>query len=422
MRRILSIAIVLVAQGFVFAQEEQVSEIEQQNAAFKRWWGQDLNWKFDDLPLEGEVPEWRTPYSGHDYPDRQGGTAWALRLYDAAFRNGGRAVTWEDWDTTAYKERRGGREPRGFLGRLFAGRPRTPAWHGHCNGWTAASIRHAEPEHSVVRNGVTFSPAHIKGLLAEVYMYQDIEYLGGDDESIDPAIFHVVLTNWLGRGGHPIGVDTTVGKEVWNYPIYSYKATSHKHTDSRVEVSINVVYANSTRQEFDEGPQLAKQLYMHYQLELDNAGNIRRGSFYRDSAQIDILWAPLAPVQAGKPGNERGNPHIDVDEILAIWRASVSDETRKKWLNINPTKEDAVEIESDETPAPTQEGVEVADASAAAVPAEGASTETPEPGSSATETPKPETPDPETSETPDPETPEPESSDPTASLEGISTE
>ncbi len=369
MRRILSIAIVLVAQGFVFAQEEQVSEFEQQNAAFKRWWGQDLNWKFDDLPLEGEVPDWRTPYSGHDYPDRQGGTAWSLRLYDAAFRTGGQAVSWEKWDTTAYKEPRGGREPRGFLGRLFAGRPQTPAWHGHCNGWTAAAIRHAEPEHSVVRNGVTFSPAHIKGLLAEVYMYQDIEYLGGDDHSINPAIFHTVLTNWLGRGQHPIGVDTTLGKEVWNYPIYSYKATSHKHTPNRVEVSMNIVYANSTRQEFDEGPQLAKQLYMHYQLNLDNSGKIRGGSFYRDSAQIDILWAPLAPAQPGKPGNERGNPHIDVNEILAIWRASVSEETRGKWLNINPTKEDMVEIESEDATTPTQEDIKVADASANDAPA-----------------------------------------------------
>ena len=357
MRWMLSIAVVIVTSTTLFAQESELSEFEQQNAAFRRWWGEDLVWKFDDLPLEGDVPDWRVPYSGHDYPDRQGGTGWAMRMYDAAFRTGGQAASWERWDTTAYKEPRGGRQPRGLLGRLFAGRPQTPHWHGHCNGWTAASIRHAEPENSVVKNGVTFSPAAIKALLAEVYMYQDIEYLGGEGYAINPATFHVVLTNWLGRGEHPIGVDTTLGKEVWNYPIYSYKATAHKHSPRLVEVSMNFVYANSTRQEFDEGPQLAKQIYMHYQLTLDNQGKITGGSFYNDSNQIDILWAPVAPVEAGQPGNERGNPHINVKEIMAIWRASVPEEKRRRWMNINPLAEDIAQAdsESDAESNPSQE-------------------------------------------------------------------
>ena len=144
---------------------------------------------------------------------------------------------------------------------------------------------------------MTFSPAAIKAMLAEVYMYQDIEYLGGVDYSINPATFHVVLTNWLGRGEHPIGVDTTLGKEVWNYPIYSYKATAHKHSDRLVEVSMNFVYADSTRQEFDEGPQLAKQVYMHYQLILDGQGKIVDGRFYNDSNQIDVLQYADVPIE-----------------------------------------------------------------------------------------------------------------------------
>ena len=52
----------------------------------------------------------------------------------------------------------------------------TPNWHGHCNGWTAATIRHAEPQNSVRINGVTFTPADIKAMLAEIYIYNDLEH------------------------------------------------------------------------------------------------------------------------------------------------------------------------------------------------------------------------------------------------------
>ena len=154
----LAVCLIVVAPLASWADPIQKDEIEYQSQAFEQWWGQKLVWKFDDLPLTGKVPDSRIPYSGHDYPDRAGGTINALRRYDAAFRTGGRASSWERWDTTAYQEPiRSAR--RGLFGRMI-GRTvmGTPHWHGHCNGWTAASIRHAEPVNSVVQNGVTFSP------------------------------------------------------------------------------------------------------------------------------------------------------------------------------------------------------------------------------------------------------------------------
>ncbi|MCG8587620.1 MAG: hypothetical protein MI757_23175, partial [Pirellulales bacterium] len=66
------------------------------------------------------------------------------------------------------------------------------------------------------------------------------------------------------------------------------------------------------------------------------------GSYFNDSHRIDILWPPLQPVQGGKKGNERGNPYVDVKEVLAIWRESAPEKARKKWLNIDPTEEDRV--------------------------------------------------------------------------------
>lgn len=342
----------------------KAKDVEYQNEVFQSWWEADLVWRFDDLPTKGSVRSFRVPYSGHDYPDTAGGTTRVLRKYDRAFHRGrSLATAFEQRDVTAFTEkttevRRGG---------LFGFRQysveveRTPDWHGHCNGWTAAAIRHAEPEHNVTHNGVTFTPADIKGMLAEIYMYRDNEFLGGAEPGINPGILHVVFTNWLGRGRHPIAMDNTLGKEIWNYPLYTFATSSLKHSDRRVQVKMNAYYTQSLRQEFDRPQHLKRLIYFHYDLTLDEDGAITGGEYYRDSARIDFLWAPLHPVQGGDEGNKRGNPHINVKEVLAIWRESVPEELRNKWYNIDPTEEDRI---LDEPPASERPEPEAADAEA----------------------------------------------------------
>ncbi len=320
----------------------QKEELEQQKEAYKRWWADDLVVKLDALPTEGGVPEYRIPYSGHDYPDKIGGTVRAMQRYDAAF-NGGRPVTtnWEKEDVQYHRNfRENGASRRGLLARA-RGRG-VPGWYGHCNGWTAATIRHAEPQNSVVRNGVTFTPADIKGLLAEIYMYSDSEFLGGVDPAINPGTLHLVLTNWVGRGSHPLGLESALGEVVINFPLYKFKTKLTKLSDRQYEAETTVTYSVNTPQEHDKGPDFRRDMYLHYSLDLDADGQITGGSYYRDSYQIDMLWAPLKPVQGGEEGNKRGNPHLSVKEVLSIWRESVPEETRKKWMNINPTEEDAI--------------------------------------------------------------------------------
>lgn len=322
-------------------------ELDYQRQVFQQWWGQELVLRLDDLPAEGSVQEFRVPYSGFDYPDRTGGTVAALSKYDEAY-NGGRrlAMEHERKDVGAHKDR--GRSPEsgrrmGLFARLRMARAdNTRSWYGHCNGWTAAAIRHAEPVYSVSRNGVVFTPADIKGLLAEIYMYTETEFLGGVDAVIHPAVLHLTLTNWLGRGAHPIGVETAVGEVVINYPIYSYKSSVTRHGDRNAEVKMTVTYAMNTNSEAQRSPRIAKQLYFHYYLDLNDDGDILGGRYYNDSARVDMLWAPLKPIQGGQKGNERGNPYVNVKEVLAIWRASVPEETRNKWLNIDPTEEDRI--------------------------------------------------------------------------------
>ena len=312
-------------------------EIDYQNECFQRWWGSELVWKFDELPDQGVIQAGRLPYAGYIYPDGAGGTVTAMRKYDQAFNRGSSsAASFEQRDIDVHKEAQ-------RIG-LFRRRVRyqTPHWHGHCNGWTAAAIRHAEPENSVTRNGVTFSPADIKGMLAEVYMYTDTEFLGGLDPAINPGTFHVVLTNWLGRGKHPVGMDATVGEEVWNFPIYSYAIWSNKNEERKqVEVKMNIAYVDATPREYDKAPQTRRTMYFHYLLSLDDEGKIVGGR-YLGGNRIDMLWAPLKPIQGGEKGNEAGNPYLNVKEVLAIWRESVPEEVRSKWFNIDPTEEDRI--------------------------------------------------------------------------------
>jgi len=325
-------------------------EIDYQNEAFQQWWETDLIWRFDDLPTKGSVPAFRVPYSGHDYPDAAGGTTHVLRKYDRAF-HGGRAVaaSFEHQDVSSFTETTTRVQRRGLFGlrRVVVRSEETPHWHGHCNGWTAAAIRHAEPQSNVTRHGQVFTPADIKGLLAELYMYGDHEFLGGDDEAINPGLLHTVVTNWLGRGKHPLGIDTTVGKEVWNYPMYAFATSSLKRSDGEVEVKMNAAYSQSTRRELDRSQHLPRVIYLHYTLHLNEAGEIVGGTYFNDSARLDFLWAPLHPVQGGEEGNRKGNPHLDMKEVLAMWRESVPAELRNKWWNIDPTEEDRILIEEE---------------------------------------------------------------------------
>jgi hypothetical protein len=315
--------------------------VERQNSVFQEFWGTDFVWKFDDLPEKSSIPEFRVPYSGYIYLDTNGGTINAMRKYDQAFHRGRMSATaFEQWDTTAFKK------PQTTRGGLFGFRSRTvmatPNWHGHCNGWTAAAIRHAEPQTSVRRNGVVFTPRDIKAMLAEIYIYNETRDLIKSNEAVNAGVFHAIITNWVGRGMHPLGLEADPGEEKWNYPIYGYSTSSAKRSDREVDVRMNLVYANSSRGESDQSPRISRTKSFSYRLNLNSAGEIIGGYFYRGSSQIDMLWIPVRPKQGKQPGNERGNPHVDVDEVLAIWRESVPAEVRNKWPVIDPPAENRI--------------------------------------------------------------------------------
>jgi hypothetical protein len=354
-----TLCVVTVLTGTVVAAPIGEQELEDITASYKRWWDTDLEMNFEKLPKNGMVEKSRMPWSGHIYPDRAGGCVNVLRKYDQAFHGGyGKTSGYERHDIAIHRTQVS-TSRRGFLGRSYSSNSYgTPHWAGHCNGWTAAAIRHAEPEHNVTRNGVVFRPSDIKGLMAELYVYGDIEMIGGSYEyAVNAATLHLALTNWVAKG-HTIGMDNSLGKEIWNYPIYSFKSSSAKRGDRQVEVRTNLGFVNSTDREYDQAPKRYKFMFFHYWLDLDEAGKIVGGGYYNDSNRIDLLWVPLQPAKGGSEGNKEGNPHLDPKEVLALWRDSVSEEARENWYNINPWPEDAI-VDDEETPETGEEVAEV---------------------------------------------------------------
>lgn len=351
---------------------------------FSSLWGEDVVTKLSDLPAKGKVED--TPYSGFWYPEQYGGTNYGrspygdpssiqaspLLKYDAAFYDDGvrRASSWEyEFHTIHADQVKDNDELR-----------RQTAWFGHCNGFSAAASRHAEPKLSVTRNNITFTPTDIKALLAELYMTTNYRFLGGRRceevspslhpdqrqyvqfmdacEDINPGTMHVALANWIGNKGVTLVFDQSINNAVWNYPLYAYESEmqeisfkqalqvigSSKDTYEFNQAAKKVYYVSMTLQYSDalgsngEGELILdgnrpKTYPLQYVLETNEDGFIVGGewaSYYLGSTQEsksriqhpDFLWIPLDPKQgAGHRGGS--NPYLDKDEVLQLWAESV---------------------------------------------------------------------------------------------------
>jgi hypothetical protein len=356
-----------------------VSELRRSADFFFQIWNQRYEVNFNKLNAwqTGSVATEKRPFSGFWYPERTGGTnvGGALGRYDRAF-NGGRdlAAAWERANHT---------------------RPasdKDAGWAGHCNGWAASAQRHAEPRFCVVykngtykadercssTDGVLFTQNDIKALLAELYMNANSVFLGGTRcgsrlqecvpstpdgrpdptkldsyQDVNPAAFHVVLTNWVGRFKHAIIFDERNDKEVWNYPIYgySYNYTSIPNaneaqarvssSDGRgykfnpeatkfVEVTMTITFTAALGGEATAGTypnhraQEPKPVY-RYILELNNNDEIIGGEWHKDyvNNHPDFVWVALEPGENQAGSKEGGNPHLSSTEVIKMWAESI---------------------------------------------------------------------------------------------------
>ncbi len=340
------------------------TEVRAKNNFFYAIFKKDYERKFDALPASGEVPPERIPYVGGWYPQSRGGTNVRMRglspleKYDAVFNSGSslKAADWERRNHTV--------DPN----------DRSSGWAGHCNGFSAAATRHAEPKKEVRRGDTVFYPEDIKALLAEIYMGAKFYFLGGNRcgliesgsllppasrqdpttmgmcDDVNPGTFHVALTNWIGIQKYPLIADISGKEQVWNYPHWKYSVESRAiprseankiitgssedsyrfNPDAKLfrSVALTVTRTEAVGAEVMTANVAAAQRYKqqtyYYVLEMNDAGEIIGGEWVADSQRNhpDFIWVALEtmPGDGSKYGS---NPNLDPREVLKLWAESV---------------------------------------------------------------------------------------------------
>lgn len=131
---------------------------------------------------------------------------------------------------------------------------------GKCIGWALSNFDYAEPTKTKVINGVSFTPADIKGFLASIYngaqfFIPEDKVIGnefhdnpGSDsqafyDDVGPHEFVKALFATIGKGTLLEG-DLEPGDGVWNYPIHAYKLTIKSQSATKATVDATIKYAN----------------------------------------------------------------------------------------------------------------------------------------------------------------------------------
>lgn len=340
------------------------AEVLAADQLFTSLWQSPYAVNLAEMPTHGEVPEALRPRSGSWYPYASGGTNddQALVQYDQEYKS--EASSWEAQNHQTSRENLN----------------ENNSWFGHCNGYSAASLRHLEPQKDVkTPSGTVFTRMQIKALLAEIYMDAERSVIGGQRcerakqeikqgpsvrvgdpetlglcEDISPASLHLALANWVAKAGYGFVADVSDDNQVWNYPVVAYKClncASGKAVDW-IEISKTAAYSlinvdkdsktfkfpEAARRFFDIqielsltlgkekeslGDSSVKPYKLAYLLLTDENYNIVGGEWqnlYQNGNQHpDFIWIPFHP----SPVAAARNPQVDPEKVLELWRQSV---------------------------------------------------------------------------------------------------
>ncbi|KAJ0398057.1 hypothetical protein P43SY_009994 [Pythium insidiosum] len=242
-----------------------------------------------------------------------------------------------------------------------------PMWYGICHAWAPAAILEPEPRCDVTKNGITFRPVDIKGLMTAVYdgagvptVFTGARYDGVSNDVdeygryIDPAerdlgagYFHLAVTNIMGRFGKAFVLDVSPGYEVWNQPVRGYEI-QEMHIMSIEDAAQH--FFNVPRYPFNHDARKAAYVHMkfswilesmdnhplvpdhvdsftrfhdyYYMLELDDHDNVIGGEWLWDSQGYhpDFLWFATQ-----KPDmNAETSYGLKYRDILELLQASVA--------------------------------------------------------------------------------------------------
>lgn len=241
-------------------------------------------------------------------------------------------------------------------------------WMGICHGWAPASFMLPRPKRSIAikpsvetPESLKFYPSDLKGLASLLWannMNGETKFFGGRCESkkpkldpesgriveqdcfdVNPAFWHLVVTNQIGLARRSMVIDATFDYEVWNQPLLGYKitffnpqtgqsvtqykdaiVTRAEFTQDRfkkfrgqnaasfigvlMELSY-VVETNASHSERDSSQRDAiRTVRYSYDLELDAQGEITGGEWYINQ-HPDFVWMPTAHQRAEALGDSR---------------------------------------------------------------------------------------------------------------------
>ena len=99
-------------------------------------------------------------------------------------------------------------------------------WAGKCNGWAVAALVEPEPRTPRTVNGITFTIADQKGLLADYYFAAPAATrVGGKDGGVTAADFHRTILDWVGKQRKGLVMNAFDGtNQVASFAIYKYQA------------------------------------------------------------------------------------------------------------------------------------------------------------------------------------------------------
>lgn len=132
---------------------------------------------------------------------------------------------------------------------------------GKCTGWSLSNMDYAEPTVDKTIDGITFTPADIKGILAAIYngaqFFVPNEMVLGNafrsyapdntpEFKADPLPHDLIVAfeKHIKTDKKIIVADMDAGEGVWNHPVYAYSVKLGVAKGNKVQGTITINYAN----------------------------------------------------------------------------------------------------------------------------------------------------------------------------------
>jgi len=296
----------------------------------RRLLGRSYESRFDFLPITGAVVD--RPWSGHYWPDKDGGIAyrWRTGQNTSKYRlhSAERLLSLSEEEIALLSP---AEKYDIFMGRLdyptvLAEKKRTslssPKWFGLCHAFAVAAIHFKEPAPVRYKVGlpssgdsvvVSFTTSDIKALLAigidqsKEFTNNQIKIMGKRCENdgssacwdINPGSFHLALTNSIGLKNESFVMDFGSKEDVWNHPVISFSSTydfiNERKPSGKSQVYREVGITTVVRRAVNIKP--TSDLYgskirvktYRYTIELNRNGKIIGGEWISNE-KPDFIW------------------------------------------------------------------------------------------------------------------------------------